>query len=432
VLVDLDELVLRVRDPESRRNIDEAVRVLRAGSPRAAILLVWLAVVFDVVGKLRELEEGGDAKAKAYREEFEDIRARADVKRAQEFEGRIPAIALELELISRLEQQDLERLHQDRHRCAHPSQVDEGVPFAPSHELARSHLRHAIEVLLQHPPAQGKAALARIQADVDSPYFAQQLPAAIKWVRESALARGRVSLVRNFAIAIVKSILEAAQLKEEHARRRLALAASWEVRPADLDPLVRERFVSLCAAVDDPRLKNILFLGRLAPRIWSALPSTLSDRLLRYVETPPAHDARYVTTLAAPFKEFERIVVARIVGFGADDYTWTMTTMGSQVPPHIADALIDRWLARAEMPFGSKNVLETSITRLVPLGHYMTAEQIRRLFKALVDENQQPRARGDAPLSLLVCNLDEPTAYREFLASPAAPHFSWNDLQIPF
>src|SRR5262249_2782091 len=116
VLADLDELVVRVRNAESRRNVEDAVRVLRAGSPRAAILLTWLAVVYDVLGKLRELDESGDLSAKTFREEYDAIRASGEVKKSQEFEARIPEIATNLELISTLEKQDLERLKSDRHR----------------------------------------------------------------------------------------------------------------------------------------------------------------------------------------------------------------------------------------------------------------------------------------------------------------------------
>ncbi len=54
-LTDLDELVLTVRDKVSLSYILEAVNTYRAGAYRAAIVSTWIAVSYDIIAKIREL-----------------------------------------------------------------------------------------------------------------------------------------------------------------------------------------------------------------------------------------------------------------------------------------------------------------------------------------------------------------------------------------
>ncbi|GAK61608.1 hypothetical protein U27_01509 [Candidatus Vecturithrix granuli] len=56
-LSDLDELVQQVREEKSRTYITEAIKSYRAGAYRAAIVSTWIAVVYDIILKLRELEK---------------------------------------------------------------------------------------------------------------------------------------------------------------------------------------------------------------------------------------------------------------------------------------------------------------------------------------------------------------------------------------
>jgi hypothetical protein len=65
-LVDLDELILQVRDKSSREYVADAVRAHRAGLNRAAIILVWTALAYDLEVKFRELAEQGEAAAVSF------------------------------------------------------------------------------------------------------------------------------------------------------------------------------------------------------------------------------------------------------------------------------------------------------------------------------------------------------------------------------
>ncbi len=120
-LIDLDELVLRCRDDQARQYIAEAVACYKVGAFRSSIVATWIAVIFDFIYKLRELDLTGDTNAKQKLEEFERIRGNNDVNGSLNFEKKILDLAKdEFQLLSPLEHADLSRLLTDRNRCAHP------------------------------------------------------------------------------------------------------------------------------------------------------------------------------------------------------------------------------------------------------------------------------------------------------------------------
>src|SRR5436190_4943165 len=84
-MLNLEEKLLEVRSPRARQDIREAIACYAAGAYRAAIVMTWTAVVFDIMEKLRELELTGDKNAKKQVEAFESIRVSNDVKRSQDW-----------------------------------------------------------------------------------------------------------------------------------------------------------------------------------------------------------------------------------------------------------------------------------------------------------------------------------------------------------
>ena len=60
-----------------------------AGAFRSSIVATWIAVVYDFLDKLRELEMNGDAAAKAKLQEFEGARASNNWKASLQFEARL-------------------------------------------------------------------------------------------------------------------------------------------------------------------------------------------------------------------------------------------------------------------------------------------------------------------------------------------------------
>jgi hypothetical protein len=135
----------------------------------------WTAVCVDVIEKVARLAEDGSAAASEWHTGVQAARESAaapgGVQLAQRLEDGILNTAYTLELLDGVGRDQLERLKRDRNLCAHPALLPLGGFYQPSAELARTHLVHAIDGLLEHPPIQGRKALDRFRAFLEDPSF---------------------------------------------------------------------------------------------------------------------------------------------------------------------------------------------------------------------------------------------------------------------
>jgi hypothetical protein len=290
-LEDLDELTLRCRNHKARMYIGEAVASYRAGAFRSAIVATWIAVCFDVIEKLRELALAGDKEAENSVKELDAMQRDNDLTRSLKFERDHLELAIKkFELLSPLEFIDLERIQNDRNRCAHPSLTSDNQAYSPSAELARLHLHSAVTHLLQHPPVQGKYALERIINEINSDYF-PSIPADARIAFGSGpLRRPRESLVRNLTIVLIKSLL---QDKPNYSRRKriaAALNALSQMHPAPVTTALTDHLSKLFRLISDQDLEwEIVFLEHV-PDTWQFLDPDVCQRLRNYVKVlPPAN-----------------------------------------------------------------------------------------------------------------------------------------------
>jgi hypothetical protein len=116
--IEVEDLVAACRAENAKRAFGEAVAAFRTGAYRGSIVLTWIAVVFDYVGKLRELELTGNGEAAKALSEWETARCNSDFHLAMRLEDQMLGEAeTKFGLLSPIERQDLERLRLDRHRC---------------------------------------------------------------------------------------------------------------------------------------------------------------------------------------------------------------------------------------------------------------------------------------------------------------------------
>ncbi|MEU2959094.1 hypothetical protein ACIOEY_27475 [Streptomyces albidoflavus] len=289
-MLDLEERVARVFNPEVRPLVKEAHRCYASGAARAAIVLTWTAVCADLIYKAEVLKEQGESEARGLVD---------DVKQAQQpgqanavnimlgVERGVLDIAEKLELIDRTQKIQLERLREDRHLCAHPSLRPLGELFEPTAEYARAHLAIALDAVLIHAPSQGRKVLASFMAHVADPAFAfdaQYLGYAFfDRVRTSARAKV-VQFAAKFALLQIDDpqvtippgvLAERMALCLRHFAERDAVLAR--------DSLTRhaERLVEA-----DPTVQ-LAALGRLGdlPSFWSALPEPLKTLFNTRIES---------------------------------------------------------------------------------------------------------------------------------------------------
>jgi hypothetical protein len=201
----LDELAVACVDETSRLQIMEAISCYQSGAYRAAIVTAYVAVCFDLIQKLRNLAASGDGEAKTAVVKLEMLQEKHDrndpqaIKGLLEFERRLlEEFRDKFDFFGRNEFDDLERLRTDRNRCAHPTFLKNALPFTPSAEQARLHIRNAMVLVLTQQPKQGKAALESLQALILSSYFPAEIDDAVTRLKGSELQNAKQSLITGF------------------------------------------------------------------------------------------------------------------------------------------------------------------------------------------------------------------------------------------
>lgn len=258
MLVDLDELVLKCPDPQSRAYIKEAIICYKNGAYRSAIVSTWIAVCFDFIDKIRSLAIAGDAQAIKLNEEFEKISSQGDISAAMNFEKSLLETARDkLELISATEYVDLRRLIEDRNRCAHPSQSMGAIAFEPSAELARLHIVNSAQYVLMQPPAQGKATLLRLESDLETLAFPSKPAEIQQYLSYGPLAKPRISLLRNYLVLVIKKYIAVETVYTIRSRMDFIITALAKLHPKEFHDLLWIDLNKIIHGAEDSRLRAI-------------------------------------------------------------------------------------------------------------------------------------------------------------------------------
>jgi hypothetical protein len=290
-LVDLDELVLRCRDEQAQRYIAEAVACYKVGAFRSCIVATWIAIVFDFLYKLRELDLTGDKNANGKLEEFEKIRRSGDVTGSLNFEKKILDVARdEFQLLTPLEYTDLSRLLEDRNRCAHPSMNSVEDSYQPTAELARYHMRNAITYLLERPPVQGKAAIDWLVNEINSVYFPTSPEMAAHSFASGPLGRPTDALVRNFLIVLIKT-LHSGSLDESTKRRyHTAVNAVRQMHRTIAEQTFVDKLNDIVKTLSDELFGRAMQFVEQVPDTWQYLRGDVRTRMNIYVKNMPYGD----------------------------------------------------------------------------------------------------------------------------------------------
>ena len=279
--IDLDELIVRCRDKLAKKIIQEAVACYRAGAYRSCIVATWNAIVFDFLHKLRELELLGNGEATNILQNFEKIRSESKFKELWQFESELPKVArTKFEFLSSVEESDIQRLFEDRSRCAHPSMTSLEEPFEATAELARYHLRSAVMHFLQRPPVQGNHAIDKIWQDIRSEYFPKDSEKATQYFQKGLLASARPSLIKNVISGLTVHLLTEELSEDERLRYFSALNAVANMYHSQVKEILEERLSKIIldkVTADSNWDKVIIYLGNV--EIWDNLsePCQLKD-----------------------------------------------------------------------------------------------------------------------------------------------------------
>ena len=382
-LVDLDELIIRCSDEKAKSYISEAVACYKVGGFRQAIVATWIAVVYDFIQKLRELELTGDRNAVKRVAEFETIQRTANLSDSLAFEKKILDIAKdEFELLSDLEYKDLCRLQEDRNRCAHPSMISTDEVYQPSAELARMHIRNAIEYMLMRPPVQGKAALDRLMAETQSEYFPTDVDKAETFFRGGPLARPRESLVRNFALVLAKNLLSGNLTEKQLVQYAVALNAVRRMHRPIIEQLFSDRLNDLMQSVKDEfRVSSILFLALILDT-WQYLKGDIRLLIENYIRNMPDNDVFKGISFAVGIPALKNIVVERFNKLDLEKIYGIISLYGPRA--EYVDKVIE--LYQGAGSFNSANFIGNNL--VIPLIPFFNRHNIETIVRT-VRENYQ-------------------------------------------
>lgn len=380
LLADLDELILKCRDQKAKSYIREAVSCYKAGAFRSAIVSTWIAVSFDIIDKLKELSLAGDKEAENQVEALEKARRIGDIANSLKFERNILTVCRDkLELISPVEFVDLNRLQEDRNRCAHPSMTSDGEIFNPSAELARTHIRSAVEHLLQYPPAQGKYALDALLSEVSSEYFPTDIKKAIVALESSPLKRARESLIRNFTIVLLKRLLNEKNDFKGNMRLSAALNATAAIHRSIYRVTLTEKLSGIIRTLESDRLDRVITLINNVEDIWPHFDLDIRQKLSYYVENLPKEHLDYIDFfLSIPDlrnSAEKRLKVATRVELDE--------ALFFAPPVQISDRIIE--LYSQSKSFEQANSFASTVIRYA--GDY-NREQVQRIIKACSTNDQ--------------------------------------------
>jgi hypothetical protein len=389
-LADLDELILKCRDDKAKSYIHEAVACYKAGAFRASIVSTWIAVSFDIIDKMKELSLAGDKEAEQQLEKLEEIHRSANVAEALRFEKGLLTLAKDkFELISQVEFIDLERLQEDRNRCAHPSMNVDGEIFQPSAELARVHIRSAVTHLLQYPPAQGKYALDRLTKEVSSEYFPTEESKTLAVLEKGPLRRSRESLVRNFIIVLIKKILCEPTGYRDLLKISSALTATRKLHSAIYDKTLSNKLSDIIRNLEAGSLNRIIILLQHVEGVWEYLDSDVKQRIEMFVEKLPDDlDSLKLLPFLISFPPLSKHVEPIIRSISSDDFLVSgLLYLPAGTPSFVIDRVIDCYLKS-----GSYSDANLMGKRLSSFATGMTPEQIIRILKGASSNGQVKRS----------------------------------------
>ena len=296
-LSDLDELILRCKTIQSREYITEAVSCYRVGAYRAVIVNTWIAIVYDLIDKFRELSISGDAAAKDLINNFENFQKQIDegnkqaIKSALEFERDILSIAKEkMDFFDKQQYIDLCRLKEDRHRCAHPSFHRVEEPYKPSAEQARMHLRNAILHVLSQEPIQGRSAIEKITSLVLSKYFPKEIDKIKIQLENSEFSNPKPSLVKGVVDALLFGFLTDDNELNFNLNVINTLKAILHLQRDLVEDRISHQINKIIKDVPDNKLKWALAIVFAIPEAWSSLEQASIDKVHEFIRVSPANE----------------------------------------------------------------------------------------------------------------------------------------------
>ncbi|WP_143135899.1 hypothetical protein [Burkholderia ubonensis] len=353
-------------------------------------------MVFDLIDKIREIGAAGDLAAQQTIATFDKARQEHDVRTSLAFEKDLLTLARDkFEFISPIEFIDLSRLVDDRNRCAHPSQVSDTEVFEATPELARLHIVNVVKYVLSKPAAQGKAALDRLLADLDSRFFPSKFEDVKVFLNAGPLAKPRESLLKNYLSVIVKDLIKIGDIAPERIQRaEFALFVLRDLHPEPWNRLVPEILTAIIPTLQDDKqlIKATLYLGKsIGSELWTHVSEANRVRLTTFVENYPSEELSDLEFFISADRPFHTAAIARIKHASAEDLF--KNGMWFEAPTAAIDRLLEFYGVMSSFLDANNFARRLRLTLLdskEPEKHFDKLVRIAKLNKQVRDSIQFP------------------------------------------
>jgi hypothetical protein len=396
----VEDLLNEVRSRDSRRYLAEAIGAYQAGAFRSAVVATWVAVAFDLIAKIRELDEAGDTKAGSFIQ---------GVNQAIENQAQNPNFLLDIErslikvahetfeFIEPRERLQLERLRQDRHVCAHPAFVRPDEVFEPTPELVRAHLVTAVDAVLSKGPTPGKRAVERFMNEIEQRSFPERLDELADYLRDRYFESGKRALRRGLAELIVKGCLGTNGVNPRVARRcALAAHALERIEPELLTDALASVITKREQGAGFVDSEFLCFTANLGDMqlAWGALPESSHSRVREMLKNVPVEQLIEHRIFARSLAEESRhIVESRLTDLNREQ----LAEVIAQTPDlRFSDLAINEFRESPEYTEAEQNMKSL----VLPLAPTMAADKVREVLNA-VRVNQQIRMAVQMPVLLV-------------------------------
>lgn len=374
----LDELYLSCRDEISKEYINEAINSYKAGCYRASIVSTWIALVYDFIGKLKELSITGSSNAKGQYDKLEEFRVSNNINGILDFERNLlDKMKNEYDLLSPIEYDELKRLNADRNKCAHPSLITDGIPFQASAEIARYHIRNVIEYALSRPPVQGQHALNSIMTAIDTLSCFDSDKIVKQFINESPLGRAKDNLKVSFLYELKARIIS--DCSDELKAKYLKILKVFAEQNYEL---CREKFICKVfknyAVIDKDVILYYIAIAAKLPEILENTSELIISQFIEYIKT----DAPiYVLAVF-----YDNSVLGRAVNVRIGKLSDLELVDFLRKKP--IKELMDKLIRIFENSWTWSNAAYNFSKYIIPITEYMDRDQINHVIHAILTNSQ--------------------------------------------
>lgn len=335
---------------------------------------------FDLIEKLRALAAAEDPEAKARLAELAKLQTNqikgdpSAIPGLLKFERELPDLFRDkFEFFGIIEHDDMLRLNTDRNRCAHPTFLQSEEPYNPSAEVARLHIRNALDLVLTQEAKQGKAALKSLTTIITSEYFRKDEAEVRNRLEASPLKNARDGLVRAFIDETTFGVATKASPYYTKAAAVKSAEALVAMRPGVAFPRMCANVAKLLQEADKVAVKYGALMALRSPDVGNTLADASKPALKSFITNPSGMSKAVALDRGLKIEWLKPHIIDEIGKLNSDEIKKAKLTPAPEIVDRAVSILVE------VKSFDAANKAADDLAAIV---RCFTVAQIRAIFTA--------------------------------------------------